>query len=365
MSFSLFDLAQPFLLAVDPERAHELAVRALATGIHPRQSAPDPESLKARAFGLDFPNPLGMAAGFDKNGEVADALIAIGFGFAEIGTVTPAPQPGNPRPRLFRLAADRAVINRLGFNNDGHEAVLARLQGRKGGGIVGVNIGANRGSEDPVADYVAGVKAFTAVASYLAVNVSSPNTPGLRALQSREALDGLLEKVLAARDAAASGAIPRRPVLLKIDPDMPDEGLSDIAEVARKRRLDGIIVSNTTVSRPRLKETKLAKQEGGLSGRPLFALSTRRLAELYRLTAGEIPLIGVGGVDSGGRAYDKIRAGASLVQLYTGLVYGGVGLVAAIKRELAELLARDGFSSVCEAVGSGVAEWLAKGEEDA
>ena len=365
MSFSLFDLAQPFLLAVDSERAHDLAIKALAAGIHPRQSTPDPDSLKLRVCGLDFPNPLGMAAGFDKNGEVADALISVGFGFAEIGTVTPLAQAGNPRPRIFRLAADKAVINRLGFNNDGHDAVLARLRRRAGGGIIGVNVGANRESEDRIADYVAGVKAFATVASYLTVNVSSPNTPGLRELQSRDRLDELLAKVLSARDAAAAGEVPRRPVLLKIDPDLSDESLSDIAEVAQARGVDGVIVSNTTVSRPPLKDKALARQEGGLSGRPLFALATRRLAELYRLTAGAVPLIGVGGIDSGARAYDKIRAGASLVQLYTGLIYGGAGLIGAIKRDLAQLLARDGFSSVREAVGAGVEEWLAKGREDA
>ncbi|MDP2619706.1 MAG: quinone-dependent dihydroorotate dehydrogenase [Hyphomicrobiales bacterium] len=358
MSFSLFDLAQPFLLAVDPERAHDLAIKALSAGIHPRQSAPDPDSLKVRAFGLDFPNPLGMAAGFDKNGEVADALLSIGFGFAEIGTVTPLPQAGNPRPRLFRLAADKAVINRLGFNNDGHAAVLARLERRGGRGIIGVNVGANRDSVDLIADYVSGVTAFAPVASYLTVNVSSPNTPGLRALQSRDRLDALLAMVLAARDAAASGGLPRRPVLLKIDPDMSGKELRDVAAVARARGIDGIIVSNSTVSRPPLKEAKLAQQEGGLSGRPLFALSTRRLAALYRLTEGKIPLIGVGGIDSGSRAYDKIRAGASLVQLYTGLIYGGVGLVAAIKRDLARLLKRDGLSSVQEAVGRDADKWL-------
>ena len=361
MTFSLFDLAQPFLLSVDPERAHDLAIKALALGIHPRQSAPDPASLKVRAFGLDFPNPVGMAAGFDKNGEVADALISVGFGFAEVGTVTPRPQEGNPRPRLFRLPADRAVINRLGFNNDGHDAVLARLRRRKGSGIVGVNVGANRDSSDRVADYVSGIRAFAPVASYLTVNVSSPNTPGLRDLQARDRLDALLEKVLAGRDAAA-GDIPRRPVLLKIDPDMPDEALRDVAAVARERGIDGIIVSNSTVSRPPLKEAKLAQEEGGLSGRPLFPLSTRRLARLYRLTEGAIPLVGVGGIDSGSSAYDKIKAGATLVQLYTGLIYGGAGLIGGIKRDLARLLAKDGFSSVREAVGSGVEKWL---EEEA
>ena len=361
MKYSPFDLAQPLLAAVGPERAHRLVIKALAAGIHPRQREPDPASLNVREFGLDFPNPLGMAAGFDKNGEVADALLSIGFGFAEIGTVTPFAQPGNPRPRVFRLPADRAVINRLGFNNDGHAAVLARLQSREGGGVIGVNVGANAISEDRIEDYAKGIAAFAPVADYLTVNVSSPNTPGLRELQDRYTLNELLKRAIAARDAAAIGDVPRRPVLLKIGPDMSAEELSDIADVAQARAVDGIIVSNTTISRPALKNRRAAREEGGLSGRPLFALSTRRLAQLYRLTGGAVPLIGVGGVDSGATAYDKIRAGATLVQLYTGLIYGGPELLADIKRELAELLAKDGFSSVRDAVGSGVGQWLKRG----
>jgi len=361
MKVSPFDLAQPFLVAVGPERAHRLAIKALSAGIHPRPREADPVSLKVREFGLDFPNPLGMAAGFDKNGEVVDALVSMGFGFAEIGTVTPLPQPGNPRPRIFRLAADRAMINRLGFNSDGHAAVLARLQGRKGGGIIGVNVGANAISEDRIEDYARGIAAFAPVADYLTVNVSSPNTPGLRELQDRYTLNELLKRAIAARDAAAVGDVPRRPVLLKIGPDMSAEELSDIADVAQARAVDGIIVTNTTVSRPALKNRRAAREEGGLSGRPLFALSTRRLAQLYRLTGGAVPLIGVGGVDSGATAYDKIRAGATLVQLYTGLIYGGPELLADIKRELAELLAKDGFASLRDAIGSGVGQWLKRG----
>lgn len=363
MSFSLFDLARPFLTALDPERAHALAIRALAAGLHPRAAGPDPDSLRVPAFGLDFPNPVGVAAGLDKNGEAADALIAAGFGFAEVGTVTPRPQAGNPRPRLFRLTADRAVINRLGFNNDGHAAVLARLAERRPGGIVGVNIGTNRDSADRIADYCAGIAAFAPVASYFTVNVSSPNTPGLRDLQARAALDELLAKVLAARDRAADGR-PPRPVLLKLAPDLADDGLKDAVEVALARGVDGLVVSNTTVARPAgLTEAALAREPGGLSGCPLFAPSTRCLARVWRLTGGAVPLVGVGGIDSGETAYAKIRAGATLVQLYTGLIFAGIGLVARIKQDLAALLARDGHARIADAVGGDADRWL-DGETD-
>lgn len=357
---SLFDLAQPFLTALDPERAHALAIRTLALGLYPRQEGPDPAALRVPAFGLDFSNPVGVAAGLDKNGEVADALLGAGFGFAEVGTVTPRAQPGNPRPRLFRLTGDRAVINRLGFNNAGHAAMLARLKARRRGGIVGVNIGANKDSADRVADYCAGIAAFAPVADYFTVNVSSPNTPGLRDLQARDALDALLAGVLAARDTAAA---PRRPVLLKLAPDLSDDGLKDAVEVALARGIDGLIISNTTIDRPAgLRERALAREAGGLSGRPLFAPSTRCLARVWRLTGGAVPLVGVGGIDSGETAYAKIRAGACLVQLYTGLIFAGIGLVARIKRDLAALLARDGFAGVAEAVGRDAGKWL--DEED-
>lgn len=354
---TLFDLARPFFNNLDPERGHELAIRALAAGVHPRQFAADPGILKTSVLGLDFANPVGMAPGFDKNGEVTGALLAIGFGFVEAGTVTPRPQEGNPGPRLFRLAADRAVINRLGFNNDGHAAVLARLQKRRRRkGIIGVNVGANRDAQDRVADYVAGIRAFAGVADYLTVNVSSPNTAGLRALQGRDALGGLLEKAIAARDEAAADG-PRRPVLLKIAPDLTADGLKGAVEVAMTRGIDGIIVSNTTVARPMLKDREQAMETGGLSGRPLFAPSTRCLARVYRMTKGELPLIGVGGIDSGETAYAKIKAGASLVQLYTGLIFEGVGLVGRIKRDLARLAEKDGHKSVAAAVGTDTARW--------
>jgi dihydroorotate dehydrogenase len=294
----------------------------------------DPAALGVKAFGLDFPNRVGVAAGFDKNGEAVDPLFRLGFGFVEIGSVTPRPQEGNPRPRLFRLPADEGVINRFGFNNQGHAAVLARLKARKGTGILGVNVGANKDSEDKAADYAAGIVAFATVASYFTLNVSSPNTPGLRNLQKREALDELLERVVEVRDTLALDG-PRRPLLLKIAPDVTMAELDDIVDRALAHRLDGMIVSNTTIARPdSLKEKAVAKETGGLSGAPLFELSTQVLAETAKRVAGRFPLIGVGGIHSAGTAQAKLDAGATLVQLYSSLVYKGPGLVTEIKRGL-------------------------------
>lgn len=350
---SIFDAGQALLRLIDAEQAHGLAIKAMQAGLYPRAQGGDPASLKTDLWSMTFPNPLGMAAGFDKNAQVPDAILAAGFGFAEVGTLTPKPQAGNPRPRLFRLGADKAVINRMGFNNDGHAAALQRLEARARTGIVGVNVGANKDSADRIADYVAGIRAFAPVASYFTVNVSSPNTPGLRDLQARKDLDVLLTAVLHARDESAHGV----PVLLKIAPDLSDDGLQDIAEVGLARNIDGIIVSNTTISRPSLKEHGLAKEAGGLSGAPLFDLSTRVLARTYRLTEGKIPLIGVGGISSAETAYQKIRAGASLLQIYSALVYSGYGLVGEIKRGLAERLQRDGCSMIGQAVGEDAARW--------
>ncbi|MGI9412752.1 MAG: quinone-dependent dihydroorotate dehydrogenase [Hyphomicrobiales bacterium] len=348
----LFDLARPFLHAVDAEQAHRLTIAALKAGVHPRQSEPDPPSLAVQALGLSFPNPLGMAAGFDKNAEVPDALLAMGFGFAEAGTVTPRPQAGNPKPRVFRLPRDRGVINRLGFNNDGHVAVLGRLEARaRRGGIVGVNIGANKDTEDMAADYVLGLAAFYGFASYFTVNISSPNTPGLRGLQARGPLDDLIGRLLDARARLAPEGGAPTPLLVKIAPDLTDEQLADVAAVCVARKVDGVIVSNTTLARDGL-EDENAREQGGLSGAPLFELSTRVLADFARATERRLPLVGVGGVTSAETAYAKITAGASLVQLYTGLVYDGPELVAKIKRGLARALERDGFGSVAEAVGA-------------
>jgi len=336
----IFDrLARPLLRALDPEDAHRLAIRALK--LAPRRRPPaDDSRLAVRAFGLNVPNPVGIAPGFDKHAEAPDALIKLGFGFVEVGTVTPQPQAGNPRPRVFRLPRDEGVINRLGFNSEGHAAVCARLASRRSRGIVGLNVGANKDSADRAADYAAGIAAFAGFAGYFSVNVSSPNTPGLRDLQQAAALDDLLARALAARDRSAS---PRTPVLLKIAPDLTPGELDDIVAVARRRAIDGMIVSNTTVTRPAgLRDPYTAREAGGLSGRPLFALSTRMLAETYLRVAGAFPLIGVGGIDSGERALEKVRAGATLIQLYSGLVYRGMELVDEIKQHLATAVPNGG-----------------------
>ena len=330
-----FPVARPLLHRLDAERAHDLTIQALRTMPLGAAAAADPH-LAVAAFGLAFPNPLGLAAGFDKNAEVPDATLALGFGFTEIGTVTPHAQAGNPRPRLFRLAEDQAVINRMGFNNAGHEAVLRRLQQRAGRpGIVGVNIGANKESEDRIGDYVKGIEAFSGLAAYFTVNISSPNTPGLRALQSRDQLEALLSRLNEAR--ARQTAKP--PMLLKIAPDLGDSELDGIAEACGGGKVDGIVVSNTTLDRCGL-ASPLKTQQGGLSGRPLLALSTRQLAKLFIRTNGAIPLIGAGGIHDAASAMAKLRAGATLLQLYTALVYEGPGLVTDILKGLSARLAR-------------------------
>ncbi len=360
-----FDLARAFLLKLDPEKAHELTLLSLEQGFHPRAVEADDPRLAQRIWGLLFPNPVGVAAGFDKNGRVAQALLAIGFGFAEVGTVTPRPQSGNPRPRIFRLIEDRAVINRLGFNSEGHEAVLARLKKRaEGGGVIGVNLGANADSEDKLADYVAGVKAFAGVADYFVVNISSPNTPGLRDLQKPEALDALFARLMDARHAGIAAGHGRVPILVKLAPDIADEDLEGVVASLVRNSVEGIIISNTTIARPGLKHVEHAKEAGGLSGAPLFARSTRMLARVYQMTAGTVPLIGVGGVDSGERAVEKMRAGASLVQLYTGLVYEGPELLAEIKRALIDELDRAGAASISELVGTEAKEWAERPLDD-
>ncbi|WP_022722064.1 quinone-dependent dihydroorotate dehydrogenase [Rhodopseudomonas sp. B29] len=348
-------LSLPLLRWIDPEDAHRLAIRGLKLLPH-AEPQPDDPKLAVRAFGLNFPNPVGMAAGFDKNAEVPDSLLRLGFGFVEIGSVTPKPQAGNPRPRLFRLERDEAVINRMGFNNDGAEAVLRRLAARaEHGGIVGVNVGANKDSADRVADYVAQIEIFAPVASYFTVNVSSPNTPGLRNLQQSAALDDLLARVIDARERVRAQA-GDTPVLLKIAPDLTLGELDDVVHIARSRRVDGMIVANTTLARPPvLRERERMKEQGGLSGRPLFRLSTRMVAETFVRAEGAFPLIGVGGIDSGGAALTKIRAGATLVQLYSSLVYKGIGLVDSIKADLASTLLRTGRESLSEIVGADAA----------
>jgi dihydroorotate dehydrogenase len=349
--------ALPLLHSIDAERAHNMTVFALEHA--PLPAAPvDDASLALNVFGLDFPNPLGMAAGFDKDARVPDALLQLGFGFTEVGTITPRPQPGNAKPRLFRLHEDRGVINRFGFNNNGHAAARSRLLARHmRGGVVGVNIGANKDSTDRAADYVAGIKTFADIASYFTVNVSSPNTPGLRDLQQASALDDLLARVLDARDLAAEIG-PRRPVLLKIAPDLALTGLDDVVRVARDRGVDGMIVSNTTLSRPETLRDDIGGETGGLSGAPLFALATRMLAQTFVRVDRQFPLIGVGGVDSPEAAWAKIEAGATLVQVYSALVFEGMGLVERIKSGLVAHLQARGLSQIDEAVGTAVGDWI-------
>jgi dihydroorotate dehydrogenase len=352
-AFDAFSL--PLLRWFDPEDAHRMAIQGLRL-LPPIRQRPDDPKLAVRAFGLNFPNPIGMAAGFDKSAEAPDALLRLGFGFVEIGSVTPKPQVGNPRPRLFRLERDEAVINRMGFNNDGAEIVLRRLAARAHhGGIVGVNVGANKDSADRVADYVRLIETFAPVASYFTVNVSSPNTPGLRNLQQSAALDDLLAKVIDARERVRKNA-GDSPVLLKIAPDLSLAELDDVVHIARSRRVDGMIVANTTLARPSsLRETNRAKEAGGLSGRPLFRLSTRMVAETYVRAEGAFPLVGVGGIDSGGAALTKIRAGASLIQLYSSLIYKGLGLVEDIKNDLSSTLLRTDRDALSEIVGADAA----------
>lgn len=353
-------VARRALFRLDPEAAHALSLRALASGLAPACRVPDDPRLAVRLGDLRFANPLGMAAGFDKNGEVPDALLGLGFGHAEVGTVTPRAQDGNPRPRVFRLVEDRGVVNRLGFNNAGHAALRARLEARRHrDGIVGVNVGANKDAADRIADYVAGIEAFADLASYFTVNISSPNTPGLRDLQARAALRELLVRVMEAREAAVARVGRRVPVLLKIAPDVDEAGLDDIAAEVLDARLDGLVVSNTTLARSGLRDLVGAAQAGGLSGRPLFRRSTIVLARMRLRVGPDLPIVGVGGIDSGEAAWAKIGAGASLLQLYTGLVYEGPGLVGRILTHLSRCLDREGFSSLAAARGRNAAAWAA------
>jgi dihydroorotate dehydrogenase len=348
---NLFPLLRPLLYRVSPEAAHDLTLWGLAMGLGPRfDLAPDP-ALRVTLFGLDFANPLGLAAGYDKNGRVIGPMLDLGFGFVEVGTITPRPQPGNPKPRLFRLDEDGAVINRLGFNSRGAEAAarnLAAWRARGRPGIVGVNIGKNKESTGAAADYGEGARRLGVFADYLAINISSPNTPGLRDLQAVEELKTLLAAVRAGLGALAKPP----PVLVKIAPDLAEESLADIAALALAGGMDGLIVSNTTIHRPPSLMAQDRAEAGGLSGRPLFGPSTRVLAEVWRETEGRVPLIGVGGIGSAADAYAKIRAGASLVQLYSSLVFEGPALVPAILRGLSLLMRGDGFSRIEEAIGA-------------
>jgi len=341
-----YALADLLLSRLDAEAAHRLALRALKHGLLPADRRADPAALAVKVWGRTLPNPIGLAAGFDKNAEVVDAMLGLGFGLVEIGSVTPKPQDGNPRPRLFRLPDDRGVINRMGFPGQGLEAVRARLAARPRRGFVGINIGANKGSTDRAADYVMGCAALLPYADYLVCNVSSPNTPGLRILQGRTQLADLLKRV---QDAIAAKPVP---LVVKIAPDATNDDLDDIVAVCRDLRIDGIIVGNTTLSRPAALSSARRSEVGGLSGAPLMALSTEVLRRAAERVERQFPLIGCGGVGSGADAYAKVRAGASLVQLYSMMVYEGPPLIRRIKDELAALLARDGFATVGEAVGA-------------
>jgi len=342
----MFANLRPLIFALDPETAHRATLAALRIGLVPRSAADDP-ILATSLAGMNLPNPIGLAAGFDKDVEVPDAMLRLGFGFVECGSVTPRPQAGNPQPRLFRLADDRAVINRMGFNNRGLEHAVVRLQARRGRpGVVGINLGANKDADDRTADYVTGLRATAALASYVTVNISSPNTPGLRALQDEAALTDLVARVVAARGAL------QVPVFVKIAPDLEPADFDAIARIAIDGGIDGLIVSNTTVSRPPLL-SRDAGEAGGLSGAPLQPLAMAALRQAARATGGALPLIAAGGIANGAEAYARIRAGASAVQLYSALVYDGPGLVQRIKADLAALLRRDGFASVAEAVGAG------------
>jgi dihydroorotate dehydrogenase len=352
----MIDLGAALLRQLPAEAAHRvtLALARAAGPLLPRP-APDDPRLAVEAFGLNFPNPVGLAAGFDKDAEAPNAMAKFGFGFVECGTVTPKPQAGNPRPRLFRLSRDGAVINRMGFNNGGSQAAAQNLRARREGGIVGINIGANKDSSDRIGDYAWCFSELAPLADYVTANVSSPNTPGLRGLQNRDELAKLLGIMTNARaklfDNTPSARTMRKPILLKIAPDLDLHALDEIAEVVRASGIEGLIVSNTTIARPPLK-SRHADEAGGLSGRPLFESSTRVLAEMHTRLNGAVTLVGVGGISSGRDAYAKIRAGASLVQLYTGLVFQGPGLVKRIKDELLTCLQRDGFAKLTDAVGA-------------
>ncbi|MHA6687334.1 quinone-dependent dihydroorotate dehydrogenase [Mesorhizobium sp. A556] len=350
-------IGQKILFALDPETAHGLSIAALKSGLPIRTGRPADSRLKTSLCGIDFPNPLGMAAGYDKNAEVPDALLGLGFGFAEVGTVTPLAQAGNRKPRIFRLVEDEAVINRLGFNNEGHEAMERRLVARKGrGGIVGVNIGANKDSADRIGDYELGIRRFAPHASYLTVNISSPNTPGLRAMQGQEQLAELLVRVMTARAEASA----QPPIFLKIAPDLVEAELEAIAAEVTAKQVDGVIVSNTTLARQDLRSRSATSEAGGLSGKPLFERSTIVLAKMRKLLGPDRAIIGAGGVGSTEAALEKIRAGADLVQLYTGMIYAGPGLPARIVSGMAEFVGKEGLPSIRDLRDSDLYLWAAK-----
>jgi dihydroorotate dehydrogenase len=348
---SLYSVLSPLLFTLDAEKAHKLSIMGLKMGV--LKSAPSTHDpvLQTSVFGLSFPSPRGLSAGYDKNGDVLDALLGLGFGFVEAGSVTPKPQPGNPKPRVFRLREDKAVINRLGFNNEGLDVAASNFAAPRRAGIVGANLGANKESEDRIGDYVTGLKRLAPLADYVTVNISSPNTPGLRALQGKGELEDLLGRLMQARQDIPPEGKPV-PLLLKIAPDLTDEDKSDIAEVALQSKLDGLIISNTTITRPDDLRNHQRTEVGGLSGEPLKALSLNLLKDMRIATAGKIPLVGVGGISSAEDAYARILAGASLIQFYSAMVYEGPYLAVKMAGGLAQLLRADGYKSVADAVGA-------------
>ena len=350
----LADLTRDSLLRMDPETAHGATIAALRLGLAPEQDYPDPPELRTSLAGLELKNPVGMAAGFDKNGEVPRPLALMGFGMVEIGTVTPLPQAGNPKPRLFRVAAAEGVINRMGFNNDGHDEVYRRLSGVRVPAVLGVNIGANKDSADFTADYAKGVARFARLADYLTVNISSPNTPGLRDLQQEDALKRLLHAVLTVR----SKSPVRVPVFLKLAPDLDQAAMDAIIRVVAATDLDGLIVSNTTISRDPVAGMENAQEAGGLSGKPLFDLATRRLAQMRQRTS--LPIIGVGGIHSPESAMEKFKAGANAIQLYSALVFGGLDLLDRIKRGLVAAVRAEGKTNIADLVGTRTADWASR-----
>ncbi len=346
----LSDIILPFLRQIDPETAHKLSIMAIKCGFAPKLYSDDDSFLKISLWGIDFPNPVGLAAGFDKNVEITKPMLNAGFGFVEAGSITPKPQLGNPKPRIFRLAADRAIINRLGFNNKGMDFAAENLKHRPKG-IIGINIGKNKSSDNAEQDYAIVAKALSPMADYIVINVSSPNTPNLRALQGAKELSRLIITTKAAMKAACNGKIP--PLLIKISPDLMQQDMRNIIDVSLENNIQGLVVTNTTITRPKnLSECQLAHQTGGLSGEPLFELATEALRQTYKLSNGKLPLIGVGGISNGQDAYIKIKAGASLIQLYSALIYQGFGLVKKIKHDLVELAKADGFRSIKDAIGA-------------
>lgn len=354
---NLYKLAQPALFNLDPERAHHLSIKALKSGLFCKNRAAKDPRLAQKLWGLNIDNPLGMAPGYDKNAEIANELIDLGFGFVEVGTLTPNPQEGNPKPRIFRLPKDQAVINRLGFNNEGHEQALLRLQARNMNGIIGVNIGANKNSTNRLEDYIIGFKNFQGVADYFTINISSPNTPGLRDLQNPDALDELLKSLMQTRAQIIEHGGRRRPIFVKLAPDIEDKDLEPVIYKLLDNKVDAVIISNTTLSRQGLKETKTAKEAGGLSGRPLFKKSTRMLARTHLITEGALPIIGVGGIDSAETAWMKIEAGATLIQVYTGLIYQGPPLVRQILKGLSERLDKEQLHALSSVRGRTAEKW--------